>query len=103
MPSAREVVGESKADKHDESQAILRCLINLQLEHHPPSDKGWPDMHDTSELLAVKVERLAKEQHFPIQQRGEDLVGEIFNLLIENKGVNKVYEAFRIPVGGRRR
>ncbi|WP_139794494.1 hypothetical protein [Vreelandella lionensis] len=60
-------------------------------------------MHDTSELLAVKVERLAKEQHFPIQQRGEDLVGEIFNLLIENKGVNKVYEAFRIPVGGRRR
>jgi len=95
--------GQAKADRYEENQAILRCLIKLQLEHHPPSEKGWPDPNEASEQLAEAVERLVKEQHFPIKPCGEDLVWEIFNLLMDNKSVNKVYEECRKPKRGRRR
>ncbi|SEM06495.1 hypothetical protein [Halomonas daqiaonensis] len=86
--------GNARSLKRNEEDVILIALVKAQLEHHPDAQRGWADTDHAARTLAKAIERIAEEQHFPVRQKGDKLMDEIYDLLEHTKDVKSVYDKF---------
>ncbi|WP_146218657.1 hypothetical protein [Halomonas sp. LBP4] len=86
--------GNANPLKRKEEDAILSGLVKAQLEHHPEGQRGWNDTDHAARALAKTIALIAEEQHFPIRQKGDKLMNDIFDLLEDAKDVRAVYDRF---------